>query len=183
MADDFDTIWAAIADVPPIAHELKFELPSRWLRIHSLPNAKRYAETADEHQQVLTRASTVLTQVAGRNQEAVLVTALWGDKLQQPPPSAQQEEIHSTPEYWRAVESGEDSALHLWASTENHLDAVTSRLISMTAAFELAEVLVLLPGTRTAVHPYDGGIDVIAPTPSKRDERFSDWLSPLESGL
>ncbi len=135
MSENFDIVWARITDLPPVAHQLKFDLADRWVRIHSLPGAKRYADTADEREQILMRASAVLTYLSGESPEVVLVTGLWGPA---------------------------------------------------TAEFKLAEVLVMLPTARTAVHPYDGGIDIISPTRQHRDDvasRFSDWLSPLESGL
>ncbi|WP_443611862.1 DUF3885 domain-containing protein [Acrocarpospora catenulata] len=35
-------------DCPPVAHELKRFYASRWVRFHSLPESKRYADTPAE---------------------------------------------------------------------------------------------------------------------------------------
>ncbi|GAA1622656.1 hypothetical protein GCM10009733_019120 [Nonomuraea maheshkhaliensis] len=54
--------WSHWPDSPPIAHQLHGDR-DRWVRFHSLPEPKRYADTAAEYQILLDRYNTVLTEL------------------------------------------------------------------------------------------------------------------------
>ena len=49
----------------PINHELKWIYPDRWFRIHSLPDSKRYAESADEYKIILERQNQLINDLIG----------------------------------------------------------------------------------------------------------------------
>lgn len=56
MTDDLLRLWEQRwPDCPPLAHELKSSYEDRWVRFHSLPESKRYAETEDEYEVLLGR--------------------------------------------------------------------------------------------------------------------------------
>lgn len=77
-------------------------------------------------------------------------------------------------------------SFHTWASWEDLEPGSLDALIRAASSWEVVGVLVVAVGRRIAVHPYDGGLDVILPTTKARDrwrERYIDWASPLESGL
>ncbi|MFE0156557.1 hypothetical protein ACFWY5_56185 [Nonomuraea sp. NPDC059007] len=62
-------------DCPPIGHELKRYYTSRWVRFHSLPGSKRYADTPAEYDILLDRHNTVLTELFdGQDALIVMVT-------------------------------------------------------------------------------------------------------------
>jgi hypothetical protein len=74
----FDHFWATnFPESPPINHLFKIHLKERWLRIHSLPEAKRYADSPEEWAILLERQNTVLADLFD-NQESVIVYALTG---------------------------------------------------------------------------------------------------------
>lgn len=50
----------------------------------------------------------------------------------------------------------------------------------------ITNVMIVEPDCRWLLHPYDGGMDVIAESPSARDKlkaAHSDWLSARTDGL
>lgn len=49
----------------PIAHRLRFQVPDRWFRIHSLPQSKRYPQKPSEYSGLLARHNTVATDILG----------------------------------------------------------------------------------------------------------------------
>ena len=50
----------------PVADELKYRFPDRWVRFHSLPESKRYPDTPAEYDELLHRHNTVLAELCGR---------------------------------------------------------------------------------------------------------------------
>jgi hypothetical protein len=75
---DFQNFWEKnFPDCPPINHLFKHHLTERWLRIHSLPEAKRYADTPEEWAILLERQNTVLKDLFS-NQESMFLYALTG---------------------------------------------------------------------------------------------------------
>ncbi|MFC7384137.1 DUF3885 domain-containing protein [Sphaerisporangium rhizosphaerae] len=50
-------------DCPPVGHELKRFHGSRWVRFHSLPESKRYADTPAEYEILPRRHNTVLSEL------------------------------------------------------------------------------------------------------------------------
>ncbi|MHC5703306.1 DUF3885 domain-containing protein [Streptomyces tirandamycinicus] len=55
----------------------------------------------------------------------------------------------------------------------------------MVANFQTAGAIIAPPDLRWLVHPYDGGVDVIATSRSERDAfraRHPDWLSQHPGG-
>src|SRR5262245_51346267 len=58
--DELATRWrAAFGPVAPLGHHLRAALHERWVRIHSLPASKRYAETPAEVETMLARQNAV----------------------------------------------------------------------------------------------------------------------------
>lgn len=58
LCDRWQLNWP---DCPPVGHELKRFYASRWVRFHSLPESKRYADTPAEYDSLLHRHNTVLS--------------------------------------------------------------------------------------------------------------------------
>jgi hypothetical protein len=76
MSDDaFLDFWRThFGDCPPAGFLLHETFPERWMRIHSLPDSKRYADTARELTALLARHNTVATDVLGDGSRCVEVT-------------------------------------------------------------------------------------------------------------
>jgi len=73
--------WKAhLGDLAPVGHLMRVALPDRWLRIHSLPDSKRYAETADEYAELLRRHNEVVSEILGADIESILFAHARGDQ-------------------------------------------------------------------------------------------------------
>lgn len=67
-------------DIPPIADQLEWKFPERWVRIHTLPDSKRYPENVDEIFEVLRRHNTLLTDIATAEESFWLITPHGSEK-------------------------------------------------------------------------------------------------------
>jgi hypothetical protein len=169
--------------IPPIAHQLKYVLRDRWIRIHSLPNSQRYPKDEKEMQTVLTRFRRVFEEVAVPSPGCILVTMDWTIGL---PP----DEIHFKPftkgRKWRVVEQEECSPWTLFAHECSASSYDFEPLVRMTADDEIANLMIIDWDGDWILHPYDGGTDVIARDSMERDRLgrlFSEWKSPNSTGL
>ena len=77
--------WAkAWGECRPVSYELRSCLQDRWVRFHSLPGSKRYANNDDEYNELMHRHLTVLAELlshdgADEARELLVVTASWSD--------------------------------------------------------------------------------------------------------
>lgn len=165
----------------------------RWVRFHSLPQSKRYAEDDVERREILHRHRTVLDALRGMGDfvHLVVVTAVWslGPTPPRRPPAVENASPHAW--WWQSLlvdhdEDGFDSWIHLFAdhsrSDPDGLDA----LLRLVADDETSNVIIADHGLTWLYMPYDGGADVIAPTPNDRDRlraAHRDWLPATASGL
>ena len=60
----------------PVGHELRCCARATWVRFHSLPGAKRYAEDDSEYAEILRRHHVLLGEMAGAD-EVLVVTIAW----------------------------------------------------------------------------------------------------------
>ena len=65
----------------PINHELKWIYEDRWLRIHSLPESKRYAESDSEYQIIFDRQNQLIDDLIGQGREVVISFGLYTDDI------------------------------------------------------------------------------------------------------
>lgn len=71
----FGSLWSsAFPNALPISHLLKHQISDKWFRIHSLPESKRYAESAEEYEVILSRQNEVATDILGENAKIYIVT-------------------------------------------------------------------------------------------------------------
>lgn len=169
----------------PLGHALRDAHQDRWVRFWSLPEAKRYADTDAEHAEVLRRHLTVLQPLA-EDTPVWVIAQDWDG---------------------RTVESGwsRDAVPARWPWRRSRDFAVRDELgavgsfywVRSFAVEDLAGLLRDVADERANVviggadlswvyAPYDGGADVILPTPAKRDALASHhrrWTSTRRDGL
>ena len=177
----------------PIGHHLRAAFPEQWVRFHSLPGSKRYPEDEAEYAEVLARHNTILGELARPGSHVTLVTTGYSGS---PEPSRSYPAVvafdpDAVP--WRTiaihrVEEGfdEPSYWHLFASAWDWRPGVFDPLVQLVAVDAVANVLVVAPDCRWVLHPYDGGMDVIAESSEARRllrEKYSAWLSARADGL
>ncbi|MGA2499718.1 MAG: hypothetical protein ABSH20_18430 [Tepidisphaeraceae bacterium] len=175
--------------IDPIADNLRRVCCNRWLRIHGLPDAKRYPETQQEYSIILHRHNEALSALLVPGSEAILITT-GGSSPEDPAPVQDQYLQHPMAWHWMSfLDDPNDPYPILW-----HLYARAVDWQWGTLDAELRQVIddkssnVMLIGVvqRVVYHPYDGGADIIARDERQRDslrERFRDWLSSRPDGL
>jgi hypothetical protein len=194
MALTLDTLsiyWhEKFGELPPLGYRLRQEFPARWFRIHSLPQAKRYAQSPLEYEEILKRQNTLLSDFLPGSAQVCLLLAEFGDARETDAVRLRQLETFQWAEFQSfAVEQERAEAFppHIqvkWASlnfTPGILDALLLR-----AADDLERFLILNVEHEVILAPYDGGLDCLLATTEERDaakQRYSPWLSTLPSGL
>lgn len=189
-AASFEAAWRRQwPDNEPIA----YELPSseRWVRFHSLPESKRYAENESEYGVVIHRHRAILDELAraagDAGAEVVVVTCSWSAGATPHPRSAPVAAVSPSAGHWRSVRGDDDpeSWTHLFLERFQLGDERLEQLLRIVADDQTAGVLIADPELRWLFHPYDGGADVYPSTTAERDRlraTFSAWLSPYPSG-
>jgi hypothetical protein len=193
LTERWEACWP---DCRPIGHELRYGAPDRWVRFHSLPGSKRYAETPDETAEVIARHNTVLGELVGGPSEpgesptVLVITCAWGSSLDR---EREPELLAADPSasYWRSelkdVEPGYDDVwTHLWVSRRAWSPGDLDQLLLLAADWVTADLIIAAQTLSWLYHPYDGGADVIAPSTAIRDLLARDhkaWLSDRPDGL
>lgn len=183
--------WREAVGVTPVGSELRNLLPERWVRLHYLPNSERLVTTPTQRTEVLARYRAVLTVLTGStdlgDDPLVVLTAGWDDS---PPADRPADLAALLPAVeWQSLVRDDEQATTLYASEVvpgRDDDALDELLLDWVAADRTADVIVAPASLSWLLHPYDGGMDVIAPDTATRDrlrQQFGEWLSPLPSGL
>lgn len=178
-----------VSFMPPLGHILRAEFPDRWLRIHSLPGSKRYADTPVEYSTLLTRQNAVASAVLGIDAKCLLfVGRLEGDPQWQ---SARQNLAglkETTFALFQSV-SDEDEpaqmAMNFWCAPVRWHPERFDDLIRAIADDEEDYIVFASLKTGEIYAPYDGGADLILCSSSRRDElkqKFAAWLPHRASG-
>ena len=175
---------------PRLAYELR-GVGDRWVRFHSLPESKRYADSDAEYEIVLARHNTVLAELV-TGPAVLVVTAGYSDSPLPQDPGRTPETLAAHPDavYWSSVctddEPGDEHWTHLYVSRRPWSPGSLDPLLLQVADDVIANVLVTDLDLRWLYHPYDGGMDVILPSTAERDalkDRHSAWLSKHPGGL
>jgi hypothetical protein len=177
--------------IAPIGHLLRAALPERWLRIHTVPESKRYPESPDEMREVLRRHNAVLSHLLRSAPELVLVTAGYTDGPEPGGAYPQVEALGLLGEHFLSVPMDEPGDAppehwHFFARSMRWAPGALDALLELVAEDVVANVLVVEPRTGAVYHPYDGGADIFLPTTSERDalrERYREWVSNRPDGL
>jgi|SRR5882724_2512779 len=186
--DQWNARWSPC---PPIGHDLRHTHADRWIRFHSLPESKRYAQDEGEYVIVLQRHNTVLEELfAGGNVHTT--TCAWSDSPQPPARSGLDRRLHPAGRYWTSILTADDPDpefrvyTHLYTSTARWKAGSIDPLLRAVADDQTAGVIIADTGLNRLYHPYDGGADVILTTTAERDQlrqQHYDWLSSHPAGL
>ncbi len=178
----WEQLWP---DCEPVGYLLRGFHQDRWVRFHSLPQSKRYADTDTERDEILRRHRRLLFELSGSRDVGSLVVI------------AQDWPAHDLASGWSRtclpnawpwrIDTGEDSGTgtrYFWVATDLAGDAFDALLARV--ADDSAQVVLAPTGLEWLYCPYDGGTDVVLPTTIERDalrRRHQEWLSAHPSGL
>ena len=173
FSEHWDGSWSELGR----AGNPKGPLSRRWVRFHSLPESKRYADTGEERAEILRRHVTVLRELGADSEPVICIGDDWLDwgwtrKLL---PAAWP---------WRVERDDERRPTYSWVQEFGSLAEIEPLL---SAVAEEEAILALTNADASWVYlPYDGGADVYTSTEAQCDElraRHSDWLSSQHEGL
>lgn len=162
---------------PCLPDQLKIAYRDQWIRFHCLPESKRYPETEREYGIVLDRYNTVL------------------DRILDGPVYLMTTACTHTPQWvgsgapWQTAilddEPGFESYAHQFLSQTSWRPGVFDDLLRKVADSAEAGVIITDTKLRWLFHPYDGGMDIIAPNTADRDllrDNHRDWQSGHPQG-
>ncbi|MER5327113.1 DUF3885 domain-containing protein [Streptosporangium roseum] len=183
--ESLTTAWRTRWGRSPIAYQLRGRHADRWVRFHSLPESKRYADTEDEYEIILDRHHRVLAEL-GAEEGLYVIAVYFEDEEGRISPDPR----HPGAVPWLAIEPGDDSpfedAARLYVSMTSFDRRILDPLLRGVADDEIGYAIIAPLDLRWLYHPYDGGADVITPTARDRDvlkNRHADWLSTHPAGL
>lgn len=173
----------------PFGHRLRVAFPERWFRIHSLPDSKRYAESDGERQELLRRQRAVASEVLRSTcrvitprYEAASVGAM--AKLEGFPD-------RSFECFASHRDDGDDDGfsddvdVSFWIAVSEWSPTLEKGPL-LAIADDALRALWMDTASGEVFAPYDGGVDVIASSTTRRDalkSKFSAWLSAHPEGL
>ena len=191
---EFERAWRKFhGDHRPIGYMLRYGDAPNWLRFHSLPDSKRYPETADEWTILLDRQNELATEVLGANERCWLVQAHWQTPEGEADLADEFDPFWATREYgltlafkFAELEGDEPMDWLAYATPmawePGRLDALLRRI----ADEEAGPTLWMSEATGVVFAPYDGGVDLFLATGADvaaLSVKHSDWLSDHPSGL
>ncbi|HEY9882153.1 MAG TPA: hypothetical protein V6C98_00955 [Thermosynechococcaceae cyanobacterium] len=191
--EEFKQYWQKhYPECPPIAHYLKFDCNHRWLRIHTLPQSKRYAETQEEYQEILKRHNALLTELLGKNDRYLLITVGYSKTVIPVRPEKELGRLVATNRHLLSLAihklegEGDPNYRHLYINERVWIEHSMDDLLKMVADDEIANVMFIGVEQKCLYHPYDGGADIVLESEAARDilkKRYSAWLSNHPEGL
>ncbi len=174
----------------PFDSRLMEEFPDRWVRFHTLPDSKRYPETAEEFQIILDRHNTVLTEL-DPGEKILVITTQWSNHSADP--ALDEHSINPGAKHWRTIfeSQGETDPdfftyRYYYIGERPWSPGAADDLLREVADDNLIGVIIAPSDMRWLYHPYDGGMDVYCTSRSQRDqlkELYKDWLSSHPQGL
>ena len=172
----------------PLAHELRELYRKRWVRFHSLPDSKRYAETDSDWATLLERHNTLVDRLTDDGCQIELLTTNWSSGRQ--PLSAPSEflELDLPTIHWRSFAKNDDASnwWHLFHTQITWNYGTLDRVFRLVAENEISNVMLVDPTDNWLIHPYDGGLDMILGSRTERDtmsSEFASWRSKRSDGL
>lgn len=182
--DDFQANWSRFhGGSPPLSYVLRSAGQTPWVRLHALPNSKRYSENAAERQEILNRANTLGTEILASSPNCWLVQCrAAGGSTSYPSASAIEPEASL-----RFVDPEDDDMqwIALLASVRWQ-EGSFDDLLMARADDDTGPILLMNSGNGAIFAPYDGGFDLFPASIAevKRLKRFyADWLSSHPGGL
>ncbi|MCA0155827.1 hypothetical protein LB823_06420 [Tsukamurella sp. M9C] len=191
---EFDGAWRrSFGDAPLRAIDMRGAFSRNWVRLHSLPESKRYADTQEEYDELLRRYFAVLDEL--RAGEGVLTVLTCAFSFSTSPRPVRRSSLLAgllpRPRYWRSVSEGEEAGeeqvwTHLYVHRVRRTAPALRDLFRAAADDRTGDVMVTGSAVNWVHCPYDGGADLILKSPDERDRvsnLFAEWRSPWDHGL
>ena len=191
--DDLQSTWHRwYPETPPVGFLLRDAFPERWLRIHSLPESKRYPDSGFQYAEIQRRHSAVADRLLGADACAFLVSHACSGRYSRDVgvlagfPPVELPQLWALDASWHDEEHGAFAEPACISGSRVTWDRVRfARFIAAVADDKMRGVLLNIR-TGAVYAPYDGGADLICASETTRDafrEEFATWLPDNPDGL
>lgn len=189
----FQDSWSQFhGDHWPIGYKLRQDGAANWVRFHSLPQSKRYADSVDNWRTLLHRQNALAATVLGHG-PCWLVQTHWVSA----PGTTDIADVHDPFAATRAFDlrfafelvEAVDDELYRWrvhAGPTRWSNGRFDNLLKKIADDEAGPTLWMAQADGSIFAPYDGGVDLFLSQPSqaaKLKTAHKDWLSVHPEGL
>ncbi|MEW7292898.1 DUF3885 domain-containing protein [Aquimarina sp. 2304DJ70-9] len=189
---EFNKYWNTnYPESNPIGYKLRSIYQNRWLRIHSLPESKRYAESEEDYQIILERQNELFLKLMGENADIIILIGQY--EIEQKDGFLKEfsdfgqfvkcktVELHKIyPE-----EYDPDDFYNIYIKPDNWRKNSQNEMLKKIVDDEFRAIFIC-PKRNCILAPYDGGMDIIVDNQEKRNNlkaKYKDWLSEREDGM
>jgi hypothetical protein len=173
----FTDFWVEnYPDSQPINYLLGVHLKDNWLRIHSLPEAKRYANTKEEWDVLLSRQNTVIDDLISQDSDIhVVINWIDHDHFLFKMFNFNEIGIFTT-------NDGETNFQSYSFETTWETSCLNPLLIEIADD----QIRAFIIGKDCLISPYDGGMDIYYKDVQAKylyKEKYKNWISLREDGM
>jgi hypothetical protein len=192
---EFSAFWRAIyPNAEPTGWLMRAAGVRHWVRFHSLPLSKRYAETEDEFSILLGRQNELASAALGENHSCWMVQACWVTPDGCVEISDESEMFKETREFglkhafsFSEDEGNDDDASwNVMAAPVRWIQGGFDRVLLRIAGDRAAPTLWISTESGAVFAPYDGGVDLFLPSEvmvKELQSKHADWRSSHPCGL
>jgi hypothetical protein len=185
LLETSNTYWnQEYPEMWPLAYKFKEVYKERWVRFHSLPQSKRYAETHEERAIILKRHNTLLEDLNSSQPNVLLLLTSewsWDTPVLLGPTQKSLLELDPGAVVWKSSHVNEDEMYHhVFISEWIWHNGVFDSILRLVANDVVANVMIVNISGKWLYHPYDGGADVILSSTAERNilrDKYASWLS------
>ena len=191
--ESFNKYWKkTYSDSPPIGYYLRERYPNLWFRMHSLPLARRYAESKGEEKEILRRHNSILSDLLGEEGKYVLITTGYSTSPSPAQYYPQLDVLVKDSEYFFSFPKHEfekddnPNYWHFFMAERVWKGNSADELLSLVADETVSDILFVGVVQNCVYSPYDGGADIFVKNKSRRNfikNKFSEWTSKHLLGL
>jgi hypothetical protein len=183
---------------PLLGYVLKYKFENNWIRIHNLPEAKRYATDDHEMEEILNRQNTLLAELADKVGTRIIIVT--GEYLLKEDLSAKNhiaiaheilrdydfKILPSIDLYDQYPEFINENVFYRPAFALSEWQPQLHNALLKAIANDQLRAFFIFPVGKILFAPYDGGVDMIIFDEAKYNfikKEFGMWLSSRPDGL
>ena len=185
-SDKLSELWASnLSACDPVAENIKYFYPDEHQRYYTLPEAKRYADNAEEKEIILFRYNALLDEISNSHGSRIIVILPSSGNLSHEELTQSIGGIDDLM-YWKTIDIDPDESnpamkdyrqLYFKSLTWN--SGLLNELMEKVSEEENWGVIIAPEDFSYLYLPYDGGIDLIIRSPEERaalSAKYSDWF-------